>query len=377
MKRMWILAMAMLLIVPAVATMAAASGHDEHMEDMEHKMYIGGFQYFNGRVTGEYVSFNVDEKSGEIWNYTVNNVTVFTHISCEKETVGRTWVAGATFIYMGESLGMNTWDRKNMSFNVNWKFIHAHDNPVGVLHIVTYGEDEITYELGEGINATLVNSTIVLSGAVDARLLISNGITNITDSEIKIKTMENGTTSIIFVEPTRWHVPEKIKNVVMREIQKGRIGAEMYIGEKNEDFINYSYEMKAHIMHREKNHIRLQISSENSEGKVMIMHVEKNMLQYDAEHRIRVRLDGKNITEANVDEVMNANEAKYAVIDDGDSVSIMVYIPHFSEHTIDVESEPVDNGEIAYAFQNPLLIGLLVVILMGAIAAVAWKVKSR
>ncbi len=366
----------MLLIVPAVATMAAAEEH--HMSDMEHKICIGGFQYVNGTVSGEYVNFEIDSKSGEIWDYTVNNTTVFTHISYEKETIGKIWIRGATFMYAGTSFGMDNWDRKNMSLNTNWRFIHAHDNPVGVLHIVEHGSDVITYELGEGINATLVNSTIILSGAVDARLLISNGVANINASKITIKTVENGTTSVIFVEPASWHMPKKIKDVLMKEIQKGRMGAEMYIGQNRTDFINYSYEMHAKIMHRERNHIRLQISSDTPEGKVMVMHAEKSMLQYDSHHRIIVKLDGKNISEASADDVMNGgNEAKYAVIDNGDSVSIMVYIPHFSEHTLDVESEPVEGGEITGALENPLVMGLVILVVLGVIAAIVWKVKSR
>ena len=377
MKRIWIIALAMLLMVPAVATMAAADEHQ--MDEMEHKICISGFQYINGTVTGEYVNFEIDAKSGEIWNYTVNGTTVFKHITYEMETMGRTWIGGATFMYVGTSFGMDNWDRKNMSFNTDWRFIHAHDNPVGVLHIVEHGNDMITYELGDGINATLVNSTIVLSGAVDARLLISNGAANINGSKITVKTVENGTTSVIFVEPARWHMPKRIKDVLMKEIQKGKVGAEMYIGQNRTDFINYSYEMHAKIMHREKNHIRLQISSETSEGKVMVIHAEKSMLQYDSHHKIVVKLDGKNISEASVDAVMEGNnEAKYAVIDNGNSVSIMIYIPHFSEHTLDVESEPVEGGEISNVLmENPLVIALLVIVVIGIVGAIIWKVKSR
>jgi len=375
MKRIWILAIAMVLMVPAMASMASASEHHE----MSINRYIGGFEYKDGAVSGRYVSFSVDAKNGEIWNYTVNNVTVFDHIYYEKTTMGKIRVSGAAFMYVGMGYGLDDWDRKNMSFEGEWKFIHAHDNPVGVLHIVIHGSDTITYKLAEGINATLMNSTVILEGAVDARLLISNGEANIDNGSISITTMGNSSTSVIFVEPTQWVIEDKIKNMVMKEIQKGKVGAEMYIGENGCDLINYSYEMKAQIMHQEKNHLRLKISSESPEGKVMIMHVDKNMLRYDAQHRIMVKLDGKNITEGSVDAVMNGGtEAKYAVVDNGDSVTLMVYIPHFSEHTLDVESEPVEGGEInGFTMENPLLIALIIVVIIGVVGAVIWKTKSR
>ena len=375
MKRIWILAMAMLLIVPAVAGIASASDHHENSVSK----YIGGFVYTDGVVSGEYVSFSVNPKNGEIWNYTVNNVTVFDHIYYEKENIGKIRVTGPTFMYMGMGYGMDEWDKRNMSFEAEWKFIHAHDNPTGVLHIVIHGGDAVTYELAEGINATQVNSTIVLNGIIDARLLISNGEISIENKLITVKTMNNATTSIVFVEPKRWMMEEKIKDMFMKEIQKGKVGTEMYIGENNCDLINYSYEMKAQIMHQEKNQLKLKVSAENPEGRVLILHMDKSMLEYDAQHRIRVRIDGENITEVNVDAVMDDNtNAKYAVVDNGDSVTVMVYIPHFSEHTVEVESEPVEGGEgSGVLMENPLIIALVLAIIIGAIGAVLWKTKSR
>ncbi len=374
MKKVWILVIAALVAIPALAS---ASPMDTHKDT-----YLGSFVDNNGNVTGTYVSFTMDEETGEIWNYMVNNVTVFSSVTYENETIGKTSIMGPVFLYSGAMVSTDfPNDFGDMNFgpgmDIGWRFIHIHDNPTGVMHIVTYGEDEITYTLADGVTATLNNSTVELSGAVDAYLLVSNGVVSIDGNQVTVKTgVNNDTTSIAFVEPSEWKVPKEIRNKIMAGIRDGKVGGEMYVGVNGTDFVNYSYQMRAQIEVKEQNHLRIQVSSEDSEGKVMIINAEKSMLQYDENHKIVVKFDGKEIKETSVDDVMaGGTEAKYAVVDNGDDVSVMVYIPHFSEHTIDVESQAV--SAVDTVTSNPVILGALVIVVIAVVAAVVWKVKSR
>jgi len=379
MKKMWIVLMAALVAIPAFASAGMMDNTQEH-----HSYYVGGFVENNGAVTGRFVNFSFDENGG-MQDFTVNNVMVFQEISYENETVGNYRVMGPVFMYWGVQIqgfpsgfGDNGFpEMPGMNETMAWKFIHVHDNPAGVLHIVEHGSDAVKFTLAQGVNATLVNSTVELSGAVDAYILVANGAVSVESGEITVRTgINNGTTSIVFLEPGHWKIPRKIRHRIMEGIREGKVGGEMYIGAKGTDFVNYSYQMRASVQVEKQNHIQIKVSSEEHQGKVMVINADKDMLQYDEHHRIVVKFDGNRAKEVSVDEVMQGGtEAKYAVVDNGDSVSILVYIPHFSEHTIDVESEAV--SAVSTVASNPLLLGVMALIVVLVIVAVAWKIKSR
>ena len=341
MKKVWILALVFLLAVPATASMVAASGH-QHQN--EHPAYFGHFKYSNGVVKGNFVSFKVDSRSGVIENYTVGNTTIFEKISYEENTMGHVRVLGARFFYYGITtpFGRNNTHKKGTM----WRVIMVHDNPAGVLHIVTHGQDVLKYKLAQGINATISNSTIILSGKVSAYLFPSNAQPSLQNNTIYIKTSSNATTSAIFIEPANLNIPRKMKNMEVKGLQKHKFGGDMYIGPNGTDFVNYTYGMHAKLAMEKKNHIQVQVSAQGvNGGRIILINVNRTMLNYNSSMRLVVKFDGKEISKTSVDNVLNGSaQAMYAVSYNNDTVSIAVYVPHFSEHLIDVESEVSSSG---------------------------------
>jgi len=339
MKRVWILALAILLALPAMAGIVAASGHQNG-----HSAYFGQFEYSNGAVKGKFVSFQVDPKSGVIENYTVDNTTIFEKISYKNTTMGRVKVSGARFFYYGiaSPFGWNNTHKRGYM----WRVVMVHDTPVGVLHIVTHGQDVLRYKLADGINATISNNTITLSGKVSAYLFVSHALPSMQNDTIYIKTEGNRTASAVFVEPANVNVPEKIKNMEIRSLQKHKLGGEMYIGPKGTDFVNYTYGVNAKVLMKERNHIQVQVSAQGiNGGRIMVLNVNRTMLNYNSSTRLMVKFDGKAINETSVDALLNGStQPMYAVSYNNDTVSLAVYIPHFSEHVIDIQSEVNSTG---------------------------------
>ncbi len=376
MKKVIIMVVAFAMLLAAVPTIASAGGM--HHDEEEH-MLFGGFNYTDGAAQGTFVSFSIDPNTGEVSNYAVNGTTVFSQVTYENDTNGEVEVNGPVLWYYGFGTQVN-WSNHNPRWNTMWRFIHVHDNPAAVFHIVVYGEDTITYRLASGESAKVTgNHTIVINGTVQGTLIFS-GKATVEGNEIKIKIGESNYEfgnytykggSVMFIRTNAWHFRERVRNMIIRAIAEGKMGGEIRVGENGKsDFVNYTYGFHARITHQETNRLRLTVESESHEGKVVMITVDKDKLQYDSSHKVVVKLDGKEIRMTSEDEVLaGGSEGKYAVIDGENEVTVMVYVPHFSEHTVDVESQP--ESVTTEIMGNPILLGAgIAIVLIIVIAAV-------
>ncbi len=379
------------LLLVSVLSVAQTAGAER--EKSPHWPYIGHLNYTTGYAQGRYIEFSIDERTGEIKDYRVNNVTVFEEIEYENETTGMVHVHGSVLTYKGVGIPFTS-GRKNHTWGMHWRFICAHDNPAGVLHIITHGSDTLTYKLGENITAAFHNSTVYLNSSAyefEGRLIVSGADVGILSSEneteIVIKTADNTTGSVIFINTLHLMVPKHIATEVIQGIEKGKIGAQIYISPNNMDFVNYSYQMHVQLQLREKNRIRLTLSSENSEGKGIMIALQNGTLNYGKNYRLNVTLDGKEVSRASYAEVMNATgDARYAVMESDGTLYLMLYVPHFSTHTVEIESDPIgasSDGEegatstssVPLLSTTILIVILVAVIIVGVIAAVL--IRSR
>ncbi len=408
MNKIWILMMAVMIMVPVAAGIVAASGSgEEHgghngghngehgaMEHMEKHHMFGTFQYSDGKVQGMYVNFTVNPRTGEIENYSVDNVTVFTSITYEHSTLGKVRVSGAKFFYIGGWGGMN-WSGKNVSFNYGWRMVQAMDTPVGVLRILTRGEDKITYTLAPGINATLRNSTVILGGSVEAFMFVSHAQVNVTGNEIIITTQssygQNGRhreqiSSVLFLEPMKMNVSESMKMELLKGFEKGIIGGQMYIGPHGSEYINYTSGMQAKLTLMERNHIRMTVSGTGINGsRILVLNIANTTLNYTLGQKLKVMFDGRQVKEYTPDALVNGiSGAGYAMAYDNGTLTLMVYIPHFSEHTLDVETDTGgagssasnENGGAVQSTNQLLWIGGAIILIIVILVAV-WRFKAH
>ncbi len=391
-KGIIVMAMTMMLLVSAIALGAAAS--PQNATDENHGMHgheygeLGAFNYTAGTATGKFVDFKINPENGAISDYSVNGSAVFSSVSYENTTQGSVSVHGATLMYMGFGAKLN-WSKQNWSnpgsmFKTSWTMVSAHDAPAGVLHIVQFGENKIIYTLAQGENAKITgNHTISVSGAVSG-MIIHTGTAKISGNSIYITlginefdfgNMKMRGGSALFISNYAWHFGQELRNKVMNAIAQGKVGGEMMVHGQNSEFMNYTYGFHAQIQAQEKNKVSVKVSSEEHEGKVVIMDINKSSMQYDSQHKIIVKIDGKEIKMTDDNSVFaGGTEGKYAVVDNGNYVTVMVYIPHFSEHSVDVESQPNALGEIT---ANPLLIGAVAAAVILVIVAAIIVVKRH
>lgn len=354
---------ALLLLISSFAIIGDAGAQREKNE------YLGQMNYAEGNVTGRFVRFHIDEK-GEIENYTIGNMTIFDEISYENDTVGRVRVSGAVLTYKGFSL------------NFHWRFLCVHDNPAAVLHIITYGGDVIKYELNDEIHVEMKGNIVYLNSSENifaGRLIVSNGEISINEGKILVKTGENCTTSVMFINFAQFLAPKHIAPEIIHGIEKGRIGANIYISTHGMDFVNYSHEIRAKLKTMERNRVRLEIRSEVHEGKVIMIVINKSAMEFEKYYRLNVTLDGTPVPEGDYQEVMNSTtEAKYALMEENGNLYLLLYIPHFSTHIIEIESEQMSGGEnggfTGSLSSSTIWIIVLAIIVIGIIVAI---IKAR
>ncbi len=394
MKWKWIWVVSMMLLLLATPGMVVST-HNVHTG-----VYVGDFEYSNGNVKGKFVSFQINPRTGEIKNYTVNNVTFFEEIKYQNLTMGKLMVHGAMLFYRGiysAQLGVNHTHKNhtNNTWGYMWRAVMSHDNPSGVLHIVTHGRDVIEYKLSSGINATLSNSSVSLEfNGTYAYMFFSNGKVKLYNGTIYIKTGDkNSTSSVIFIEPSHIAKSRSMKKFEMRALQKYRLGGEMYIAPNATDFVNYTYGLNAKLGIKERNHIRIQIDARGVEaGKIIVVSIDKSVMNLSSNKTIIVKLDGKNINRTSMENLLNeSSQAGYVVSYTNDTVDIAIYVPHFSEHFLDVESEASfgngnqnegntnENSELG-GLTSAMLWGIVItviVVIAVIIALTGWKMKKH
>ena len=383
MKKMWILILAAILAIPVVPAMVTG-GSMQYSGGCK----IGQFNYTNGFVDGKYVSFQINDETGEIENYKVNGTSVFQSVTYENETQGNVWTKGAVMLYYGMGEKINFTNPTQGKMNFMWRFMHIHDNPAGVFHMVVYGGDTVTYKLGSGIYALKTGQHIITLNGTITGVLIFTGNAVISNDKISVTLGIHDYTfgdynfkggSVTFIRTGGWNIPSKIKDKVINAIQQGKVGGEMDINEKASDFINYTYGLHAHLKTREKNNLELTVSSENSQGKVIMVNVDKSTLNYDSNHKITVKIDGKEIKEESEDSVMaGGSEGKYAVVNGENSVTVLIYVSHFSSHSVDIQSQEKSTGILpGNLTEKPIILGIIAIIIILIIAGIAILIKRH
>jgi hypothetical protein len=122
--------------------------------------------------------------------------------------------------------------------------------------------------------------------------------------------------------------------------------------------------MEIELLEVTKNMVRVRVRAEFSEGKVVALNIEENVLRFGNSENVRVRFDGEWIQRGSVEQVMAAEgeQARYVeTVEEGGS-QFLVYIPHFSEHIIEIES--LFEGEL-FTGTNYAVMGISILTLVG------------
>ncbi len=380
MKKIGILIISAIVVFGMIPALASAESHENGMNS--HLRPWGHFNYTSGNVQGKFVSFKINN-NGEIQNFEIKNNTVFKSITYENETFGKVRVRGANLFYFGIGTNMN-WSHINPNMKAMWRFVHAHDGPAAALHVVIYGKDTVKLNIADGENITHISNHTIRIGGKIRGIIAFSGSASVNGNTVSIKlgakfikignhTYHGG--SLVFVRTGAWHMPKRVAERIIHAIGEGKVAGEITVG-KHVDFENYTYGFHANVGTMKHNYVSIDVDSENHEGKVVLININKTDMQYDSSHHLTVKIDGKEIKETNDEDVLaGGTQGKYTVVDNGDYLTVLVYMPHFSEHSIDVESQP--NNVPAEIMGNPMYMGAIIAIIVVAIVIVVALKKKR
>lgn len=332
-------------------------GSDQDMQERMQEMMQAGkkyglfdqFTYADGIADGYFVDFRLNETNGMITDYVLETddgpVAVFERIEIADFAPSVPEVHGAVMMFENDTVQ-----------------IIVHDNPTAMYHVIANDtETTVSFKVAEGMSVTEISG-----GPGDGTngqhkaLMISDGevegIICTDDGSIVVESGASGTyVNVTFLDdhamfrakPTFAHRHMHNEQAMMQAIIQNRMACEISLMVRNGsavyDIMEYQHEFKMTVMQAERNRITLQVSSENHEGRVILM----NMDQLTMETKngvITVKLDGKTVrASTNPLEVLyatgsNASDAVYTVLQIDDASQVLVYVPSFSTHTLSIES---------------------------------------
>jgi|GEM_PF-3473427 len=327
--------------------------HSTHM--------FGWINYTNGHADGRFVNFALNEQTGEISNYTLKvyqrdgsvvDMHVFERITVSNFEKKEIRVMGAILMIQGSNA-----------------MIIIHDNPAGVIQHIVYNNTTsvtVNYTLGSDFyatntykNHTYGNLAWIMSASYNITGSIISGRNLSVEPNIVSVELYNSQSSFRMHALHRYGMPRLDENYGL-----GKVGADVFLTEQNgfmlDDIVPYRADIGVNVQEMAQNRIRLRISGEG-EGTVFAVMLENTEMNAE---RLQVKFDGENAQKVSIEEIFGSSdgEPKYTVTTDdyGNNV-LYVYVPHFSEHELEIfsnDSAGINLVYISIAFIVGLSVGV-------------------
>jgi hypothetical protein len=290
------------------------------MRDNEGMMGMG-FMHREDNNYGNYVTFSVDNTTGNVLNFGISGIAVFDSIKIQ----GFDFKASTT---NGAETKISNKDGSIV--------IHIHDNPAAVIEI--NANTTLTFNLATGVSATKQGNIIkIIAGNITAFIVSEKATSiNIAGSQVSINTNEGNT--VFRASPV--NMPhDNMEERFMGEVMKKRAGAEVSVGESDKSsIVNYSEDMNVTVESIKSNHMRMMVDSSNHSGKFVLMNLDNTSFTWIEGQKITLYLDNKPMKEVMTEqELYNASESSFWLNMTGrNKIQAMMYIANFSTHQVDV-----------------------------------------
>jgi hypothetical protein len=450
-----------------LATIADEGDPDEGMKYSYYDIWWpdkGHFDYSEGKATGTFLKFNINETTGVVTDYTVTmflydiyypmviyeekyymeedgeiyvegeypeydftyeNITIFESIEIEDfSSNGNPGTYSDLFIYQGEKAVMIFHDREwsqgyyaSSDYNTSVIFEVAEEFEISTYP--DYWYDDWTYDEkweyeegeekeggGEEWEPEYPEEEFYLTPWTEiwieynntiTTLVIYNGNATIENQSVIVNLNPNGYIEInSWVEIPYYPIIDDIwydekeydyeKELVEMARKEGKIAGEGWFFEgdyekgdmKNSDYTFYddpTFQMEFKDMGDDL--IDIEVDSKNPEGRIVMINLNKEALDADSLDDLLVKLDGGKIDSTeSLDELMEdvgGSEARYFALFGEEGTTVFVYVPHFSTHTITIES-------ILSASSNILVPAVLALVFVAIAASIIYlrgrKVKD-
>jgi hypothetical protein len=293
-------------------------------------MYGMGFMYSGGNAYGSYVTFAIDNQTGNVINYGVMGTTLFN-------------ISITNFDYKStSSQGSITW----VSNTDGSTIIQLHDNPAAVINIPTNRGISVTFTLAENVTAAKENNFVRIESGGVVGYIVGTGTVTSSISGMQVKLDASPNSAIVFrAAPINMPMFDNIYRGFSQEIARNRMGMEIALGRNGTyDSINYSTMMQMRVQAMDRNRISLLVNATEPSGRIIAINLDNTSLIVGAHEMLRIHYDGQPmdcVTNPNI--VFNGTDRPLcwiSPIQEGVRAQLMIYVPHFSEHTIDITVEP-------------------------------------
>ena len=311
-------------------------------------MHGMGFMYSGACLYGQYITFDVDNQTGAITNYGIAGVGIFDSIVVEGFDYDSTQAIGA----------MTT-----IADTDGTTFIQVHDNPAAVINVFSSSEYTVYFDLAEGTTVS-EEENIVTIAVEDSDIVVyiisaSADTIDISGDNGPISITSQADSSVVVrAVPVNMHGHglDNVHGMFAREVAKNRAGAEVSLGKGGSmSVVNYAEEMHVELQSMTQDMIRLRVNSTDPAGRIMAFNLDNTSLMLREMDRIGIHYDGTPMACVNDPElVFNATTATCWISQQTrEQAQVMMYIPEFSEHTIDIVVESDEATEVPTTTETP------------------------
>ncbi len=283
-----------------------------------------GFMHRGDNNYGSYVTFTVDNTTGNVLNFGIAGVAVFDSIAIQGFDFKTSTTNGA----------------ETKIFNTNGSIvIHIHDNPAAVIEI-NADNATLIFNLSTGVSATQLdtqnNIVYIKAGNITAYIVSEQASSiNIAGTQVIINSAGN---TIFRASPV--NMPhDNMEDQFMGEVAAKRAGAEISVGESDKSsVVNYSDDMNVTVESIQSDRMRMMVDSSNHSGKFILINLDNTSLTWIAGQNITLYLDNKPMKEVMTEqELYGAAESSFWLNMTGENkMEALMYIANFSTHQVDI-----------------------------------------
>jgi hypothetical protein len=289
-----------------------------------------GFMHSGENAFGEYVTFTVDNRTGNVIDYGVAGIPLFD-------------IGIADFSYDSTTEAGSITRISNTDGSI---LVQLHDNPAGIINIITNKNISVTFTLADGVNASKEDKLVKIESGSLVAYIAGTGIITTSVSSTAVVVEASGDSAMVFrASPVNMPMFDNMGQRFSQEIAGNRLGMEIAFGRnRTYNAINYSADMHVRVQAMEQDRIRMFVNSTDPTGRVISMNLDNSSLVIGARERLRIHYDGtplQCVNDPNI--VFNGTDRPLCWISqeqDRARAQVMIHVPDFSEHTIDIVVEP-------------------------------------
>ena len=340
------------------------------------------FLYNNttGAVSGKFMSFNFNDKSGVFSNVTSNlvNDKVFNSmVASGNGTIGLNnpnpefptispILAGNLFFYGNNTVVYQIHDNPSLATNILLSngtlnlsvanginvsvYRPAADN---VQHVNVSNPNYTSAGLGNQFEVE-ASSTIVLlhNSTFRASLFAHHASVSVNNTTGMISISTKGNAQISFVAPPGLQqISHPLARAIQYAVEHGKLAAMVVLGTPGSNntnmSVNYNSTMAISIQNVNTNSVTIKVGSTSShEGTSFGIFVPNGVIANNS--KIVVTFDSSNtVTVSNISSVINATSTTQAAIykvNVSGGTLIVIHVPHFSNHTIQISTASTQTG---------------------------------